>query len=133
MSKLIQIEPAESSSVTQETIRWTHDNTYTQVLCNKKKYAGRVRQVGQIFGLCGSPYAHTIHPHSHEHKIKGNPSSRKKWSLLRSRKHLRVSGHDTRHKWMSCWRHNLKLCPVLAKWSYFGASHYPCLESLMIT
>jgi hypothetical protein len=90
-------------------------------------------RLGQIFGLCGGPCTHTIQPHSHDHRIKGNPSSHKKWSLLRSRKHSRVSGHDTRHKWMRCWRHGLRLCPVLAKWSHCGASYYPCPESLMIT
>jgi len=118
---------------------------------------------GQIFGLCGGPYTHTIHHHSHDHKIKGTPSSRKKCSLLRwrensrlsehdthlrwrehsrmrghdkllrSREHSRVTGHDTSYKWVKCWQHNLRLCPVLAKWSHCGASQYPCSESLMIT
>jgi len=89
--------------------------------------------LGQIFGLCGSPYAHSIHPHNHDHRINRSPSSCKKWSLLRSRKHLRVSRHNTRHKWMRCWQHSLKLYPILAKWSHCGASHYPCAKSLMIT
>jgi len=105
-------------------------------------------RLGQMFGLCGGPYAHTIHHHSHVHKIKGRPSFRKKclllrWreysrlsghdKLLRSREYLRLSGHDTSYKWMRCWQHNLRLCPVLAKWSHCGASQHPCPESLMIT
>jgi len=47
--------------------------------------------------------------------------------------HSRVSGHDKSHKWMRSWRHGLKLCPILAKWSHCSASRYPCSESLMIT
>jgi hypothetical protein len=116
-------------------------------------------RLGQIFGLCRGPYAHTIHHHSHVHKIKGTLFFRKKclllrWGehsrlsghdtllrwrehsrlsghdkLLRSREYLRVSGHDTSYKWMRCWQHNLKLCPVLAKCSHCGASQYPCPES----
>jgi len=120
-------------------------------------------KLGQIFGLCKGPYALTIHHHSHIHKIKGTPSFRKKCLLLRwrensrlsghdtllrwrehsrlsgqdklqkSREYLRVSGHDTSYKWMRCWQHNLRLYPVLAKWSHCGASQYPLMESLMIT
>jgi len=107
-----------------------------------------VGRLGQIFGLCGGPYAHTIHHHSHNHKIKGTPFSCKKCSLLRWREHSRLSGHDTllrlrehsrvsgqdtSHKWMRCWRHSLRLCPILAKWSHCGASQYSCPKSLMIT
>jgi hypothetical protein len=59
MSELILIDPAESSSVTQRTIRWTHDDAYTQALGNKPKYACRVQQVGpNIWPMRGSMHSY---------------------------------------------------------------------------
>jgi hypothetical protein len=43
---LMPTDSAESSSITQGTTRWRHDDAYAQALGNKPEYAGRVRQVG---------------------------------------------------------------------------------------
>jgi hypothetical protein len=132
-------------------------------LATSRSTPAELGRLGQIFGLCEGPYAFTIHHHSRNHKIKGTPSFHKKclllrwrehsrlsghdtllrWrehlrlsgqdKLLRSREYLRVRGHETSYKWMKCWQHNLRLCPLLAKCSHCGANQYPCLESLMIT
>jgi hypothetical protein len=130
---LMPTDSAESSSVTQGTVRWRHDDTYAQALGNKPEYAGRVRQVGpNIWPVLWSIRSYHT-PSQPRSQIKGTPSSRKKCSLLRwrehsrlsghdtflrwreysrlsghdkllrSREHSRVSGHDTSYKWMRCW------------------------------
>jgi hypothetical protein len=43
MVMLMPTDSADSSSVTQGTIRWRHDDVYAQALGNKPEYVGRVR------------------------------------------------------------------------------------------
>jgi hypothetical protein len=82
-------------------------------------------KLGQMFGLCGGPYAHTIYTHSHDDIIKCTPSSRKKYCLLRLREHSRVSGHDTRHEWLSCWIEHSRVSELTKhKWMKCWREHW---------
>jgi hypothetical protein len=67
MVMLMPTDSAESSSVTQGTVRWRHDDAYAQAFDNKPEYAGRVRQVGpNIWHVRGSirSYHTPSQPHS---------------------------------------------------------------------
>jgi hypothetical protein len=64
---LMPTDSAESSSITQGTVRWRHDDAYAQALGNKPEYAGKVRQVGpNIWLVRGSirSYHTPSQPHS---------------------------------------------------------------------
>jgi hypothetical protein len=55
MVMLMPTDSVDSSSITQGTVRWRHDDAYAQALGNKPEYAGRVRQVGpNIWPVRGS-------------------------------------------------------------------------------
>jgi hypothetical protein len=67
MVMLMPTDSAESSSITQGTVHWKHDDAYAQALGNKPEYAGRVRQVGpNIWPVRGSirSYHTPSQPHS---------------------------------------------------------------------
>jgi hypothetical protein len=46
MKELLSTDLAATSSITEGTVRWAPNDTYSQVLGNKPEYAVRVRQVG---------------------------------------------------------------------------------------
>jgi hypothetical protein len=67
MVMLMPTDSADSSSVTQGTVRWRHDDAYAQAFGNKPEYASRVRQVGpNIWLVRGSirSYHTPSQPHS---------------------------------------------------------------------
>jgi len=56
---LMPTDSTKSSSITQGTVRWRHDDVYAQALDNKPEYAGRVRQVWpNIWPVWGSIHSY---------------------------------------------------------------------------
>jgi len=53
---LMPTDSAESSSMTQVTIRWRHDDAYAQALSViSMSTSAEFGRLGQIFGLCEGP------------------------------------------------------------------------------
>jgi hypothetical protein len=47
MEEQLPSNPVAWSSVIERTVRWTPDDTYSQVIRKKPEYSGRVRRVGK--------------------------------------------------------------------------------------